>query len=117
MDAAITVLVVILSLLLVLGIAAYAFRMIQDSLPGNAGPDQSYPNPLNWLNNNSASNKTSTTVRQKPGFTPRVSTGAPRDFGSRAAGRTESIHSFWLERPGLGLILHPGCRAAINPVR
>jgi len=60
MDAAITVLVVLLSLLLVLGIAAYAFRMIRDSLPGDTGPDQSYPNPLNWLNNNSTSNKTST---------------------------------------------------------
>lgn len=93
MDTAIAVLVVLLSLLLVLGIAAYAFKMIQDSLPGNAGPDQSYPNPLNWLNNNSTTNKTSTTVRQKPGFIPRVSAGAPRDFGSRAAGRIESIHT------------------------
>jgi len=91
MDAAITVLVVLLSLLLVLGMAAYAFRMIQDSLPGDAGPDQSYPNPLNWLNNNSTSNKTSATARQEPGFIPRVLTGAPRDIGSRAAGRIESI--------------------------
>jgi len=46
MEPAIMALVVMLSLLLVLWLAGYAFKMIEDSLPGNERPHESCLSPL-----------------------------------------------------------------------
>lgn len=58
MEAAIRVLAVPLSLLLVLGIAVYVFNMIEEKLLRNAGPNCSHSKALNWLMNGPMSNNT-----------------------------------------------------------